>query len=87
MLSGQIQNPIIEEKMRIRTIERVNITISKVNMRDGSYIWKTLSIEARFALNRAKRVFQSKEVQCSLRREKTRGVRVDHERGRRQKRF
>ena len=40
-----------------------------------------MSIEAIFALNRAKRVFQSKEVQCSLRREKTRGVRVDQERG------
>ena len=63
------QNPRIEEKMRIRTVERVNTAISKVNMRDRIQIRQTLSIEATFALNQAKKVFQSKGVRCSLRRE------------------
>ena len=61
MLSGQSKNPIIEEKMRLTTTERMNRAISKVNMGDGARFGK-LSIKARFALNRVKRVFQSKEV-------------------------
>ena len=62
-------------------MERVNTAISKVNMRDRIQIRQTLSIEATFALNQAKKVFQSKGVRCSLRRERTRRVRVDQERG------
>ena len=61
-------------------MERVNTAISKVNMRDRIQIRQTLSIEATFALNQAKKVFQSKGVRCSLRRERTRRVRVDQER-------